>query len=612
MNGQKTSPGDGKPFAELDERELFVVRGGTRMVVLYAGVSLLIALFFLLTYAVGWLLSPFPSLALGAIAVLGLVLASRGHVQVAATVLVAGAALLAFATALTFSGLRTQAFFLLPVAGMMAHLVLHRRAAVGFAAVVTACLVVLTVLAVRDLLPSVAQTSQVPFGIVVTASFLVSTVLGYFAEDSFRRAYGKSIHLRRQLEQQVVALRCSEGNLQTLFREDSLPSVIGDKHGKIIDANDAWLNKFGFDRAQVIGKAGNELGYWAQNSERDLVVAQLSDSGRVDAMPVNLVAAGGHIRQFLLSVTKIETSDGVRLVVRLVDQTERLHAEAAQRTLNIELEARVLARTNELSQALDRLKGTQEELIQAETLASLGAMVAGISHELNTPIGNAITVTTSLQHRVAGLAQTIQGGALRRSELQSFVDDAKSMTDLVERSVHRASELVSSFKQVAIDQTSERRREFMLPAVVEDILATLHHTVVKTPVEIDNQITDAILCDSYPGPLGQVLSNLINNALIHAFGGRERGRIMLTAKCEDAHVLISVADDGVGMSAQTQVHVFDPFFTTRLGKGGSGLGLAICRRLVVSVLGGELKVRSEVGAGTTFTIRIPAIAPGRI
>ena len=269
-------------------------------------------------------------------------------------------------------------------------------------------------------------------------------------------------------------------------------------------------------------------------------------------------------------------------------------------------------RTDKLSQALDHLKRTQDDLIQAEKMASLGSMVAGVSHELNTPIGIAVTVSSSLVEQAKALDAAYRAGTLKRSEMDSGLRQVAEMSALIERSVTRAATLVASFKQVAMDQTSERRREFELREVVDDVICSLLPGLDHQTWRIENGVPPGIRCDSFPGALGQIVSNLIQNAAIHAFVGRADGIISVTAMVKGEHLELAICDNGVGMDAVMLAHVFDPFFTTRLGKGGSGLGLAICYRLASSVLSGELRASSEPGKGSSFVLTMPACAPGKM
>lgn len=296
--------------------------------------------------------------------------------------------------------------------------------------------------------------------------------------------------------------------------------------------------------------------------------------------------------------------DGIEL-----DITERKLHEQQINELNANLELRVHERTQELSTTLKNLQRAQEELLQNEKLASLGSLVAGVAHELNTPIGNAVMVASSLVLANKNIRTQIQAG-LTRSQLESYLTESDEGSHIIERNLERAAELIRSFKQLAVDQTSYQRREFMLHDLVQEICITLHPTLRKTPHKLINNIQVGLLFDSFPGPLSQVLINLINNALIHAFDSIPEGEIYLEAQRTNENWLcISVRDNGIGISPANLKKIFDPFFTTKLGHGGSGLGLHIVYNLVTGLLGGRVEATSTEGHGCAFILHLPLIAP---
>jgi signal transduction histidine kinase len=280
-----------------------------------------------------------------------------------------------------------------------------------------------------------------------------------------------------------------------------------------------------------------------------------------------------------------------------------------------QLEARVAERTRELQDVnatlqttLENLRLTQKSLVQSEKLASLGSLVAGIAHELNTPIGNGITVVSTISGRCIELRQQIDGG-MRRSQLESFLADVEGASTLAQASLEKAARLVRDFKQVAVDQTSSRRRKFDLAETTREMLAAVMPRHKHVPVRIELQIPPGILLDSYPGALEQVITNLVENAIVHGFDGRTAAVIEIAARAADEWVVLSVRDDGKGIAAEHLDKIFDPFFTTRLGEGGSGLGLSIAYGLVTGMLGGRIAVTSTVGQGTTFNLELPLVAP---
>lgn len=280
--------------------------------------------------------------------------------------------------------------------------------------------------------------------------------------------------------------------------------------------------------------------------------------------------------------------------------------------LNSELEKRVAERTKALSEALTRLEDTQHHLIHAEKLASLGALVAGVSHELNTPVGNALTVITTLADKQQDFNQVLAQGSLRKSDLETFVANVQEAQSLTSRNLRKAADLIQSFKQVAIDQTSYQRRHFNLLATVEEVLMTIQPMLRPVNVQIVTDIAPDINLNGFPGPLGQVITNLIANALTHAFDEASSApliRILAYPSDNLAWLCLEVEDNGKGIAPEHIKKVFDPFFTTRLGKGGSGLGLHIVHNLVTGILGGRIVIDSELMRGTKFIMKLPKEAP---
>ena len=270
--------------------------------------------------------------------------------------------------------------------------------------------------------------------------------------------------------------------------------------------------------------------------------------------------------------------------------------------LNESLERRVAERT-------EAARHAQDELARSERLAALGSMVAGIAHELNTPIGNSLVAASTLNDKVGALGQTFESG-LRRSDLRHFLDDAEGLGELLTRNIERAANLVHSFKQVAVDRTSSQRRKFDLGAVIQENMDTMAPVLRKTPFEVTVDVAPLVAMDSYPDPLGQVLAALVNNAIVHGFHQRNHGRLSITVPVPAGdHAEIILSDDGAGIATANLNRIFDPFFTTRMSEGRSGLGLNIVHNIVTTILGGRIHVDSMPGVGTTFRISIPLDAP---
>jgi signal transduction histidine kinase len=256
--------------------------------------------------------------------------------------------------------------------------------------------------------------------------------------------------------------------------------------------------------------------------------------------------------------------------------------------------------------ALEELQRTQADLIQAEKLASLGQLVAGVAHEINTPVGIALTTGTQLSEEVRRFAEVAESGQLKRSQLYRFVDRIQEGAQLLFSNLNRAAELVHSFKQVAADQASGERRRFDMRVWLDELMTSLGPVLRKSHHDVSVTCRDGLILDTYPGTLSQVLTNLVMNALTHAYDDGQTGALTLTvSEPEPDAIRIVFCDDGKGIAPENLGRVFDPFFTTRRNRGSTGLGLHIVYNLVTGMLNGKIDVDSEPGHGTTFTIEIP-------
>jgi len=260
--------------------------------------------------------------------------------------------------------------------------------------------------------------------------------------------------------------------------------------------------------------------------------------------------------------------------------------------------------------AYAHLRDAKDQLVVHEKLAALGSLVAGVAHELNTPLGNSLLTATTLQENTAALDAAATSGSMRRSTLTDYIATSREGLELVIRGLRSAGELVQSFKQVAVDRATEQRRTFDLLRTSQEVVATLQRNIQIAGHRLEMDIPDGVVLDGYPGPYGQVLTNLINNAALHAFGAHRGGVMQLTARVlRNAWVEIRFSDDGVGIATENLKRIFDPFFTTKLGQGGSGLGMSISYNIVTSLFGGELEVESAPGKGCCFILRLPLVAP---
>ena len=262
--------------------------------------------------------------------------------------------------------------------------------------------------------------------------------------------------------------------------------------------------------------------------------------------------------------------------------------------------------------ALLELNAAQQNLIDAERLAALGGLVAGVAHEVNNPIGISLTVASSFARRTEMFeAELRSDGRLRRSQLEEFVRTSRDAAQQLVANLHRAGELIQSFKQVAVDRSHAERRQFGLSEATDQIIASLRPVLKKAAIVLSVDVPEGLVIDGYPGSYGQILTNLFLNAANHAFPDGSSGTISISARPRGSDdVEIIFADNGAGMTPDVQRQAFDPFFTTRRNEGGTGLGLHIVYNLVTQQLGGRMMLDSRLGQGTTFRIIMPRAAKG--
>jgi signal transduction histidine kinase/streptogramin lyase len=297
---------------------------------------------------------------------------------------------------------------------------------------------------------------------------------------------------------------------------------------------------------------------------------------------------------------------GLALVLGYRWRTRRIRNHARR------LELLVHERTTELSRAkglaedtLAVLQGAQQQLVEAERMASLGQLVAGVAHELNTPLGIAVTAASHQRDITRELAAKADAQTLSRSELSNWHLTVDEASRLVLSSLERARGLIDSFKQVAVDQTSERARRFDLRTYLGEVQDTLRPMLKRCPHRLEIDCPAGIELDTYPGALFHILTNLVNNSLIHGFGAERGGAMRIVVHDLGSTVELRYSDDGGGMPAEIAEHVFEPFFTTKRGSGSSGLGLSIVYNLVTRKLGGRIRLETKPGEGSAFFIEFP-------
>ncbi|MBI2398264.1 MAG: PAS domain-containing protein [Xanthomonadales bacterium] len=317
-----------------------------------------------------------------------------------------------------------------------------------------------------------------------------------------------------------------------------------------------------------------------------------------------------------LSYGRVVERDAEGRATRLIgvsrDISEIMQHEEALQRLNSELEHRVDARTRDLQGAnaqlrrtLDDLRQAQKQLVESEKMAALGALVAGVAHEINTPLGIGVTAASHLSTESRRIQGLVAEGTMKRSDLDAYLATAGDSSELILRNLKRADHLVKSFKQVAVDQSSEQRRVVGLAEYLDEILTSLHPRLKRTGHRVLVDCDPSIRAHTYPGALYQVIVNLVINSLVHGFEGRDDGTVRIAVRCAAGQVEIDFSDDGCGMAEEVRTRIFEPFFTTKRGQGGSGLGMHIVYNLVTQMLGGTVTCDSAPGQGVRFLLRFP-------
>lgn len=278
-----------------------------------------------------------------------------------------------------------------------------------------------------------------------------------------------------------------------------------------------------------------------------------------------------------------------------------LRSEVSNRTLEL------FEKREQLKVVINEMELTKNQLVESEKMASLGNLVSGIAHEVNTPLGLSVTLGSHLQDETKTLLEKIKTGELKRSDLDHYCAETIQNCTLLQSNLERAANLISSFKQVAVDRSSDELRSFKMSEYIDEVILSLRPRLKKTEIEIEkNVLPNEPFLISYPGAVAQVVTNVVMNSVIHAFNnGTEKGNISFTFLVKDEDMLLTIQDNGKGMPAEVLDKIFEPFFTTERGNGGSGLGMHIVYNLVVHRLGGTIKCKSKLGEGTIFFFCFP-------
>lgn len=317
--------------------------------------------------------------------------------------------------------------------------------------------------------------------------------------------------------------------------------------------------------------------------------------------PIMVVSGAGDIREVVEALRKGAWD---YLIKPIQDMDILLHAVRSC------LERALLLRSNKeyqasLEESLRELRITQRELVHAAKMAALGDLVAGVAHEVNTPIGVGVTAASFLEERTRQIRELYARGAMKRSDLEKYFVVAEESSASVLSNLKRAAELVQSFKKVAVDQSSEEKRRFELRDYLAQILTSLHPQLKRQPHQVRIDCPEEVVFHSYPGAFMQIVTNLIMNSLIHGFADGRSGEISIAVRDMGETARLEYRDSGVGMNQQQRERIYDPFYTTNRGAGGTGLGMNIVYNLVTQTLKGSIALDSAPGQGVCFVITVP-------
>ena len=422
------------------------------------------------------------------------------------------------------------------------------------------------------------------------------------------------ITIRKKTEE---ALRYSQEKFSKAFYfAADVIGIVRLKDEIYLEANEAFFMLLGYAKEEVIGHSSLDFKLWTSPEIRHDFFAELQAKGALRNVEVSWRSKYGQIYIGLCSAEIVQIDAEACIIYAWHDITERKNMERELRIARDELEEKVSLRTNELLAAnqelqatLTQLRTTQSQLLQSEKLAGLANLVAGIAHEINTPVGIAVTAASHLEADTKIFITDFEKGGLRRQQLIDYLDSAQETSRILNKSLNRAAHLISSFKKVSVDQASEVRRVFFVKNYLDEILLTLHPKLKKTKLKTVIDCPLDLTIDSFPGAFAQIITNLVMNSIYHAYPEKTEGTLRITVSREKDILHLVYSDDGIGIPADIKRRIFDPFFTTNRNSGGTGLGLYILHNIITQQFGGLIRCESQPQQGTSFIIELPSISP---
>ncbi|MGE4264847.1 MAG: PAS domain S-box protein [Desulfovibrio sp.] len=430
-----------------------------------------------------------------------------------------------------------------------------------------------------------------------------------------RDEHGNMTHLEGLLvdvterKRAVEELRESEARIRALFDATSDSVILMDPEGIVLAINEHGARRRNLSPEQMTGHCIYD--HLPPNAA-EIRRLQVQEALRTKSPRSFSEEREGFYYDITIYPILDQDNNARQLASFSRDITAQRESEQTIQRMNESLELRVQERTSqleaanlELKGALEQLTNAHKQLVESEKMASLGGLVAGVAHEINTPVGIGVTAASHLEAKTRSILDEYNAGGLKRARLEEFLGICDESTRMILSNLKRAAELIRSFKQVAVDRSTEERRRFKLRGYLDEVLLSLRPHLKKTEHSVLIICDPELTMDSYPGALSQIITNLVMNSLVHAFDPGTAGRITISASLKDDEIELIYVDNGKGIAPEHLDKIFEPFYTTRRGRGGTGLGLHILYNLVTQQLHGTVRCESVLGQGTSFTLLLP-------
>ncbi|MFO7558452.1 MAG: PAS domain-containing sensor histidine kinase [Desulfobacterales bacterium] len=417
--------------------------------------------------------------------------------------------------------------------------------------------------------------------VVVVALSLISIIV----KRSISRPLEKTFMLENAVEQSIDGI------------------IVSDHLGQVSFVNQAWAKMHGYEQSDLIGKHISFFYSEEEFQKRVIPFMQKVEEEGAHASEIQHKKKQGDEFVSMMTASLLKEVDYRR--IRIMTVAHDITEIKKQEKELIEARDEAEEANKALQESLVFIKRTQQHLVESEKMASLGGLVAGVAHEINTPVGVGVTASSFLEDKTKLFQKLVNDGHLKRSDLEKYLKVAAESSSIIHKNLNRAADLIKSFKQVAVDQSGEVKRKFKLKQYTDELFISLKPKTKRTSHKIRVNCPEDLEIDSYPGVYSQIITNFVVNSLNHGFREDEEGLITIDIKKDGEELLIEYSDNGKGMEEETLKKIFDPFFTTSRGFGGTGLGLHIVYNLVTRTLGGKITCFSHPGKGTTFSIRLP-------